>query len=430
MVRNRQRLAEDLQQGLALVQKGKLFALQDWITTGKRLRAGIPEDLDPQLLPAAVLSGFHSMVEQLLRAGGWSTADLAAALDVARSRKRYDIAELLVTHGAQAKQIDFQTACEELDLPSMERLLRAGTDPSRDNDFARALSRVKARPLLGFYRQFRGEFPALDDQAALALSEAVRQGQVRWTALLAWAGADPFRPVPCDLDSPFPVDPEDCTSAARQALWVSNPEIIKVLHLKPTPAQAVELLAQGAYHDNYDLFQTLLSAIPRDQINDTPRGSSAALESLVSRWAHRDLHTNIPDAKGDAETLKCVELLLDSGARWDPPPDSLRHARRHLNEHDGRYVAQLLRLLIYTPGAANIETLLDFCYTQTLRTKIAGADLPLSQELKELRKAHRTPTGAGATANTETAPEVAAVPRTPSLPPPVPVQQAPRPQAP
>jgi hypothetical protein len=66
----------------------------------------------------------------------------------------------------------------------------AGTDPNKDNVFARALCSIKARPLLGFYRQFRTEFPALDDQAALALSEAVNSSQVRWTALLACAGAD------------------------------------------------------------------------------------------------------------------------------------------------------------------------------------------------------------------------------------------------
>ena len=40
---------------------------------------------------------------------------------------------------------------------------------------------------------------------------------MRWTALLAWAGADPFRPVPSDLFSAFPVDPDDFTTAAKEA---------------------------------------------------------------------------------------------------------------------------------------------------------------------------------------------------------------------
>ena len=45
-----------------------------------------------------------------------------------------------------------------------------------------------------------------------------------WAALLAWAGADPFRPVPHSLDTPFPVDSEDYTTAAREAMWCRNPE--------------------------------------------------------------------------------------------------------------------------------------------------------------------------------------------------------------
>jgi 23S rRNA C2498 (ribose-2'-O)-methylase RlmM len=99
----------------------------------------------------------------------------------------------------------------------MEQQLRAGTNPNDGNVFAQVLDSKKARPLLGFFRQFRAEFPALEDQAALALAEAVKHRQVRWVALLAWAGADPFRPVPNSLDETFPVDPDDCTTAAREA---------------------------------------------------------------------------------------------------------------------------------------------------------------------------------------------------------------------
>lgn len=87
----------------------------------------------------------------------------------------------------------------------------------------------------------------LDDQAALALAEAVRNNQVRWAALLTWAGADPVRYVPTDLDQRFPVDPDDCTTAAREAVWRGSPKLTKALHLKPDCAQAIEPLAQTAY---------------------------------------------------------------------------------------------------------------------------------------------------------------------------------------
>ena len=228
MAKRRQVLPEDFQQLLDLVNKGKLFDMQDWIKSGKRLRSPEGADYNAQVLNEAVGTGFHSLVEELLRAGGWSADELAVALDSARYYKRFDIAELLLNHGAQSKQLDFQTCCENLDLPMMERHLRAGADPNRDNDFARALSRVKARPLLGFYKQFHTEFPALQDQAALALSEAVQKNQLRWTALLAWAGADPFRHVPTDLDTPFPPDPDNYTTAAKEAVWkaVGEPRLL------------------------------------------------------------------------------------------------------------------------------------------------------------------------------------------------------------
>ena len=268
----------------------------------------------------------------------------------------------------------------------IERHLRSGTDPGLNNVFARVLSRIKARPLLGIYRQFRREFPALDDQAALALSEAVQNQHVRWTALLAWAGADPFRPVPNDLADPFPVDPENCTSAAKEAVWRNNPDILKVLHLKPNSIQALELLPDAAYYGNIKLFQKLLASIPREQINDTPRRSSTALERLVKRCAHRDLYSNRSDGKGDVESIQCLEILLDTGARWNPPAEDLRRTRRDLLSHEPRYIVQVLRLLLYTPDAANSESILEPCRSSALEAKIGMVDAFLVKELKDLRK--------------------------------------------
>ena len=390
------------------IQAGKLFALQQWIEDGKAVRT--PETGGSvSALTTAVGTGFHSIIEELLRAGGWPPEHLAEALELARTRKRFDIADLLVAHGAQAKHLDFETCCEQLDLPAMERHLRAGVDPNADNVFARVLARIKARPLLGFYRQFRSEFPALDDQAALALSEAVQHNQARWTALLAWAGADPFRPVPPDLHSTFPPAKEDATTAAQQAVWRNNPEILKLLRLKPTPTQALDLLTAASYQSNSDLFRTLVAAIPRDQINNTPRGSCAPLERLVERSPDR--WSNNPEQR-NAEALKCIELLLDAGAKWNPPVDEINSHRRCVLKHDGRYLVQLVRLLLYTPGAATTENVLELCRSQTLQSKVAMADSHLAEELKEVQKKVKLLNGSDAAAKTDT--PVAAVEHTPS----------------
>jgi hypothetical protein len=285
----RSAIHDDLKALLRLVQAGRLFAVQDWIKAGKPLRLPDGNHSKTSALHAAVESGFHSMVEELLRAGGWSVPELSAALALAREERRFDLAELLGQRGAKAKPMDFETSCDKLDLFMMEQQLRAGTKPNDGNVFAQALDSKKARPLLGFFRQFRSEFPALEDQAALALAEAVKHRQTRWVALLTWAGADPFRPVPNSLDESFPVDPDDCTTAAREAAWINNAEIFKVLHLKPTPAQAVELLSNVIYLKDAKLLQTCLANIPRDQINQPPRNSSKTLERLVEVSSHRNI---------------------------------------------------------------------------------------------------------------------------------------------
>ena len=72
------------------------------------------------LLERAIRVGFHSIVEVLLRAGGWSQEDLTHCLEFARDRSRDDLSELLERFGARGKELDFFTACEKLDFSTAE----------------------------------------------------------------------------------------------------------------------------------------------------------------------------------------------------------------------------------------------------------------------------------------------------------------------
>jgi len=342
----RPQLPEDLQQLLTIVREGKLFLLQEWIAAGKPFRFPAVNDCRARVLRAAVETGFHSVVAVLLAAGGWVGEELAEAIEIAFEMRRRDLADLILSSGAKLEQVSFYTICKTMDLELMERFLRAGGNPSHENNFAYALSHLKARPLLRFYRSFHSEFPALEDQAALALYRAVDKEEVRWTALLAWAGADPFRAVPYNDEDSFPVSPDDSTTAASTAIWRNNPEILKVLKLKPPPAKAVELLKDAAYKANVELFRTILKDVMSGQLNDRAIGSCTALERLVGRGCYRDYWSNTRSDKGDAESLECVGLLLDAGAKWNPPAEELRYARRSVLEHGSRYIVQLLRLLL------------------------------------------------------------------------------------
>ena len=129
---------------------------------------------------------------------------------------------------------------------------------------------------------------------------------------------------------------------------------------------------------------------------------------MVGHSAHRDIFSNSRDAKGDAESLQCVEMLLDAGARWNPPLEELRHARRGLLDHDDKHIVQLLRLLLYTPDAANFDILLELCRSQTLKARVGTVDAHQVGELQALRKTRRVVSGGDASTNTEMAPVVVA----------------------
>ncbi len=383
-------MPDEFRKLLELVERGKLFALQEWIATGKPLQFDEVAGSRQYLLEQAISTGFHSLVEVFLRAGGWSTDDLTHALEFARDGSRYDISALLEQFGARGKELDFATACEKLDLVTAERLLRAGFDPNKENDFARALCESKAKPLIGFYKNHRAEFPVLDDQAAIALRIAVQKTHVRFVALLTWAGADPYRLAPDDLDDFYPMDPETdyWSTAAEDAVWCGEPHMLKALHLSPTPEQAIALLKAATYKHNVALFKNFLAKVPREKINHTERNSCAALEKLVGSWPDEDIFTRVQNEQGNAEKLQCIELLLEYGARWNPPPEESRY-RRHLLRHSPRYIVQLIRLLLYTPGVAETSLVLELCRSQSLLDKIATADAALVTEIKDMRKQRR-----------------------------------------
>ena len=175
MAYHRPILAEDFAKLLDYVQRGDLFALQDYLKCGNPIRP--PED--PQsaanLLRTAVHTGFYTIVAELLRAGGWEPSELAAAQDLARSRNRNDLADLILHHTTQS--------------PGEGLPKRAG----------RCLTAAGI---------------ALDRQAVL---HALRTGALSWRTpcygkyahrdVCLWLGVDPFFAIPDDDAAqcvPFP----------------------------------------------------------------------------------------------------------------------------------------------------------------------------------------------------------------------------------
>ena len=382
MKKERPKPPEDIAELLDLVEEGRLFSVQEWISTGRRIRPEDSSDFRFSVLIRAVESGFHSMVEVLLKAEGWGQAELDESIDLVMSSSRLDLVDLLLAHGASVKAIDFADVCRTVNPELMERFLREGVDPAKENAFARALDEIKARPLLRFYRSMRGEFPELDKQASLALARAVKDRKHRWTALLRWAGADPFMKVPdCLYDGDWDFGEYGGRIAAHEACWSKDLELLKVLALNPTPERLRELLDHSASFPSVPVFRFLLLKAPTGALNAGDPPSCKAVERLVSReffrftWSPRD-----PEPES-IEATTCLEALLDAGGRWDPSPDEIGSARRSLSRNEPRHIVRVVRLLLYTPGSANRESLAELCRVPSIRAKIHAADPLLLDDL-------------------------------------------------
>lgn len=383
--------AADLEDLLVLIKTGQLFAVQQWLAS-HQLQHLPPEGTKGRSpLLEAIESGFHSMVEVLVKAGGWPQEQLNAAFDVATTSRRSDIAALLRQSGATMEGLDFGEVCRSMNQNFMEEALRNGCNPSKENAFAYALVRTAAaRPLLSMYRKMRSEFPELDKQAALAMAMCAREKKARATALLAWAGANPFLEVPYDLaddDWSFSEKEEwhHTTTAAECAAASGKAEIVKSLKLKPTLNQARELLARTGWSPSKELMQVVLSLVPGKDLNISERGSCPTLESLVKRSSFSGYFGN-QSGKEDEEAVACIEELLDAGAKWNPKPDEIRYIRRSLFEHEPLYAVRVVRLLLYTKGACDPKTMLELCRTPKARQRLHAGDPELWQELTTLAK--------------------------------------------
>jgi hypothetical protein len=108
---NRAATREEIAPLVALCRAGRLFDVQAWIASGKPVNpppkapkgARIKSPLD-----VALETGFHSMVDVLLRAGALQEPQLGygSPLSRALAARRLDIIELLVEFGCDPRSVD------------------------------------------------------------------------------------------------------------------------------------------------------------------------------------------------------------------------------------------------------------------------------------------------------------------------------------
>ena len=88
--KKRDPLPNDLKEFVALCRSGKLFAVQQWINSGKSCRCPAG-NFGSRPLRVAMEKGFHSLVEVLLRTGvDQDEKDRALSYAVFKSTARFD----------------------------------------------------------------------------------------------------------------------------------------------------------------------------------------------------------------------------------------------------------------------------------------------------------------------------------------------------
>ncbi len=373
----------ELQEFLRLINTGQLFRIQtqmEDLDSSVLLDESLPSKFSPLL--RAVETGFHSMVEVMLKCGRWGKEPLNQALSSALEAKRWDLAELIIDQGASLSKIDFGEVCRTVKPELMEKALRGGANPAAGNTFAFALNEIKARPLLRFIRELKDEYPVLCKQASLALIEAVQKKKARWAALLKWAGADPYMNVPYELTEEE-WDPEDSdfgTTAAEQACMIGDFELFKGLNLRPTPEQAKDLLERTAFSCSLEIMKEIMRHIPKECINCGDPPTCAALEHLLKYFPNTS-DSYYRYSRSEEQVVECMVFLLDRGARWHPSSENIAYLRRCLVRLPSRSISKALRPIVYTPLAASPEMLKELCRTPKIRSKISASDRDLLRDI-------------------------------------------------
>lgn len=205
----------DAKELLRLCKLGRLYDVQGWITSGKSLC--LPSNLRTTPLKVALDTGFHSLVELLVR--NEPNQELKdRALSHAVSLKRLDFIQLLNSHGADLSSIPF-IEVQRIWEPTII-FLDHGADFIQDSPFAVAFGE-RIRTAIGAWLVFKEKHPEcasqLQEQADRALRHFCEKEDLKWVSLLMWAGADPRSSGPSlDYDGGLDdsADSEDLTALA------------------------------------------------------------------------------------------------------------------------------------------------------------------------------------------------------------------------
>jgi hypothetical protein len=367
--------SEQAKHFLQLCKAGKLFEVQNWITEGNSI--SVPAEVKSSPLEVALNTGFHSLVELLVR--NEQSQDVKnSALLFAVCKKRQELIELLVTHGADIKAVPFIEVLRTWEPTTMRYFLDRGADFVTDRPFAVAFGE-KIRTALRPWRECKDKYPEfaseLQEQADRALRHFCLKEDLKWTSLLMWVGANARSNGPT-LDEEDEHDEEAYINALKAASYSENFQILKRLRPDAKTDDLDELLTQAARLSHPEVVRYLLEigATANDQPNGGSKALSECLSSGISHGIFRhQLRSSWYGSSSKAskyaveEAITTIEILIEWGARWLPQDGGeLNRVRRNLFECEPEVTVEIVERLLKR-SACTPETISDLLRTPAIK---------------------------------------------------------------
>lgn len=381
---------EEIKPLVDICKAGKLFAVQEWIATGKPINLpNIKEKIRRKSpLEIAIESGFHSLAQILLESGAEVEEQRYNPLLHALWKRRLDFVELLFQHGATIQSVSMDDVFNTWDRVIIEYFIDHGAELEEGDPLASALcSRIW--PALGIYKQYKDRFPSFPEQLNIALRHHCKEGNVKWVALLLWAGADPYARGD---DGTGPGDPEEQLSAIEFATLYDRFDLFKLkgMRLDPNHPLACSILQNACWSRNPNILKKLLE-------NGFNPGSSedqgpSLIQSLVNgidwdmspHFGYKPPKNDIDHSMG-RDKLKMIHMVIRHGAKWQPEHHEINAARRALLKMRPDYTMEFVWILTGY-NACDLENLDALLNETRMRRLLAGFKNRLEEMMRSLGK--------------------------------------------
>ena len=379
---------EEIKPLIDLCKAGRLFDVQAWISEDKPIELPSPEAGKARKkspLEVSIELGFHSLVQVLLEGGAAVDEERYSPLRHALWKRRFDIVQLLVEHGADIHSVGMDEVFGTWNNEIVEYFIDRGADLDTDQPLACALcSRI--RTALGIFKKYEKKFPSFREQVNAALRYHCKEGNLKWVSLMLWAGGDPYA---VGSDAPWGIpDPEEDWTALELAAFYGHFDIfkLKAIQLDPNKPRSYELLRSACWKGNSALLKMLLDKgyDPKD-LED--KGSSL-IRSLISsmtwyfdsylfrRW-DKDL-----DTSESREKIKMIHMLVRRGARWEPNDRSdISGVRRSFLKMTPDYIMEFIWIMSEYK-ACSLDAIEELMRTPSIRAFISK-NLDRYYQLKE-----------------------------------------------